>query len=458
MSDRVENKDELNRKLGPFSATAIVVANMIGSGIFLTSGIMAAQLPSSIWVVLCWLFGGIIAISGALCYVELATRMPEAGGEYIYLKKLYHPFFGFLTGWTSFFVGFSVPIAASGLGFAEYIFSGLETQLPEFSPLQLLLLKKSTAILIILIFTVIHYAGLRFGSVVQNVLTALKIVIVIGLASVGLAFGSGSWSNFTFNIKGPFNIMAIGTAMMLVGFSYSGWNASSYIAGELKRPRRTLPVSLIAGTSIVIIVYIMINLFIFHSAPYSELKGTIAVVEAASVRAFGSQFGNIMSLLVGFALLSSLSAFVILGPRIYYAMAKDRLFFPFASKVHPRFKVPGKSIIVQAIIAVLMVVIGSFEQLLIYIGFALYIFPWMAVLGVFIARKKQIGESSAVKVWGYPFVPIFFLTSSLVLMIFNYINRPVESSAAILTVILGIPCYYLWMRGMKLQKQKPSDF
>ena len=444
----------LVRKLGPVSATAIVVANMIGAGIFTTSGIMAAELPSAGWVIFCWVFGGAIALSGALCYAELATRMPQAGGEYLYLKRLYHPALGFLTGWTSFFVGFSVPIAASALGFSEYLFAGLSTRLTDITPITLLLYKKSIAVLIIVIFTVIHYLGLKVGSIVQNSLTVVKIFIVLGLASVGLILGGGNWSYLSSGVSQPLNLWSLGTAMMLVGFSYSGWNASAYIAGELRNPRKTLPISLLAGTGIVIFIFLMVNVFIFQSAQYSELQNTIAVVKTAAVGSFGNWIGENLSFLIAIGLLSSLSAFIILGPRVYYAMAQDRLFFPFAAKVHRRYMVPAASIVIQGTIAVLMVVIGSFEQLLIYIGFALGIFPWLAVIGVFIARKHKIGEETAFKVWGYPLVPVFFLFCSLVLMIFNYINRPLESTAAVVTVLAGIPCYYLWVRSVNKADNK----
>jgi APA family basic amino acid/polyamine antiporter len=259
---------QLERRLGPFSATAIVVANMIGAGIFTTSGLMAAQLPGPGWVLLCWLFGGLIAISGALCYAELSTRIPLAGGEYIYLKKLYHPALGFLTGWMSLFVGFSAPIAASAMSFSEYVFAGLDSRLLGLTSSQLAWASKATAISIIIIFTGLHYLGLRLGARVQNTLTVLKIIIVLGLATVGLALGGGDFSKISFEIREPFKGVAFGTAMMLVMFSYSGWNASAYIAEELKRPRKTLPVSLVAGTGIVIFIYLAINLFIFSAVPY----------------------------------------------------------------------------------------------------------------------------------------------------------------------------------------------
>jgi APA family basic amino acid/polyamine antiporter len=445
---------QIRRELGPFSATFIVVANMIGTGIFTTSGIMAARLPGSGWVLLCWFFGGLIALSGALCYAELATRMPVEGGEYVYLKKLYHPALGFLTGWTSFIVGFSAPIAASALSFAEYIFAGLNINSGEINALAIFLFKKGTAIFIILLFTTIHYFGLRWGSRVQNFLTVLKIIIVFGLASTGIVFGAGSWSRVFSKINGSFGGMAIGTAMVLVMFSYSGWNASTYIAGELKRPRKTLPVSLISGTLIVIILYMAVNTFIFQAVPYSEVRGVIPVLELALVKAFGSWAGDLLSLLIALALLSSLSAFILIGPRVYFAMAQDRLFFASASKIHTRYHVPGRSIIVQGILAVMMVIIGSLEQLLVYLGFALWIFPWLAVAGVFIARRRKIGEDTAVKLWGYPFVPLFFLISSIALMTIAYVNRPLESTAAVLTVVFGIPCYFLWVRGARKPKIK----
>jgi APA family basic amino acid/polyamine antiporter len=253
----------------------------------------------------------------------------------------------------------------------------------------------------------------------------------------------------TFKTEVPFNAISFGTAIMLVMFSYSGWNASSYIAGELKNPKKNLPRSLLGGTIIVIILYLAINLFILHALPYAELKGTVAIVEAASVSAFGDWMGKMLSLLVGVALLSSLSAFIMIGPRVYYAMARDRLFLPFAAKIHPHYHVPGRSIVIQGVIAIVMVVVSSIEQLLAYIVFALNIFPWLAVTGLFIARKKGIGEDSAVKVKLFPLVPIFFLSANFILMIFMYIGRPIESTAAIMTVIIGIPAYLLWTRVLK---------
>lgn len=439
----------MQRDVGTLSATSIVVANIIGAGIFTTSGILAGMLPSPGWVLACWLLGGVIAMAGSFCYAELATRMPEEGAEYVYLKRLYHPALGFLTGWTSFIVGFSAPIAASAMGFSEYLFAGLNGA-ADAGSLPALLARKATAVSIIVVFTSLHYHGIRAGTRVQNALTALKMAIVLGLAGAGLVFGGGRWTNVWSGDGGGgdgIRWLAVGTAMMLVMFAYSGWNASAYIAGELKAPRRTLPVSLALGTGTVVVLYIAVNLFIFRSVPYADAGGVIAIVEVASTGAFGRWMGRALSAMISLALLSSLSAYIIIGPRVYFAMARDRLFFRFAALVHPRYRVPSRSIMVQGAIAVLMVSIGSFEQLLVYLGFALGIFPWLAVAGVFIARARGIGDETAVKVPGYPLVPLFFLTATLTLMIVAYVNRPLESTLAVTTVLAGIPLYYGWLKA-----------
>ncbi|MBW1717925.1 MAG: amino acid permease, partial [Deltaproteobacteria bacterium] len=370
----------MERKIGPVTATSIVVANMIGAGIFTTSGIMAGQLPSSGWILICWFLGGLIALAGALSYAELATRMPKVGGEYVYLKKIYHPSIGFLTGWTSFFVGFSVPIAASAMAFSEYIFEYKKRRC-SFS----------------------HYPVYR--NTLHGLKGGFKSPKFPDLSQNRDCSGTCRSRHSSFRRKRNLSVfLCYRRTELVAGFwnSYSGWNASSYIAGEIKNPRKNLPLSLILGTSIVILLYLALNLFIFQALPYNQAKGTIAIAERASTKAFGPWMGDALGLLISLALLSSLSAFVIIGPRVYFAMARDRLFFPFAAKIHRRYKVPGRSILIQGAIAVLMVLIGSFEQLLVYIGFALNIFPWLAVFGIFLARKRHIGNANAFKVWGYP--------------------------------------------------------
>jgi len=435
----------VKRKLGIITATSLVVANMIGTGIFTTTGIMANILPDKFIILLCWLLGGLVALSGALSYSELATRMPEEGGEYVYLKKLYHPVAGFLTGWTTFFVGFSAPIAGGAISFAAYFMAatGVESL---FLPVNKDIAQKIIAVCVILLFTVIHSFGIKKGSFVQNILTALKILIILGLSITGIYLGSGTLQSFTEITTRSVKASDFGTVMMLVMFAYSGWNASSYIAGEIVNPKKTIPVSLILGTLIVTSLYVIFNFFILKEVNTNQVKNTITIVGNVSTQIYGNQIGSILGLLVSISLLSSISAFIIIGPRIYYAMSLDRMFFSFASRIHPKYEVPRYSIILQGMLASIMVMIGTFEQLLIYIGFALNIFPWLAIFGLFIARKRKIGEDLAVKTWGYPFVPIFYLISSLLIMITAFLNRPFEAIVSILTVLAGIPVYYLFIK------------
>jgi APA family basic amino acid/polyamine antiporter len=438
------NGPPLRRKYGVVTASALVVANMVGAGIFTTSGMIVGQLPDPKWVVLCWLLGGVIATAGALSYAELATRMPRAGGEYLYLREIYHPALGFLSGWTSLFVGFSVPIALSAMGLAAHLVTALQRRTDAVEAGRLVVYQKTAAILLIASFTALHYVGGRIGPRIQNLLTALKILLIAGLATAGMLAGDGSWSNFSISAQEPFDPLAFGTAMMMVMYSYSGWNASAYIAGELQDPRKTIPVSLIGGTMLVMLLYLLTNVLYFYAAPYPELQGQITVAEVALSHAFGSAMSDVLGAVIGFALLSSLSALIMMGPRVYYAMACDGLFLDFASKIHPRFEVPSRAILVQGVIATTMVMLGSFERLLIYVGFALGIFPWLAVYGLFRARRLGIGDDSAVRVAS--FVPVFFLATSLFLMVVALVDRPVESVAALFTVAAGVPFYYGWVR------------
>jgi len=436
---------KLKRTISLKTATGIVVANMIGSGIFITSGIIAGMLPNSIWVISCWVIGGVLALFGTLCYSELATRMPFEGGEYIYLSKLYHPVFGFLSGWISFIVGFSAPIAGSAIGFSEYLFAGMDLNTPDHN---FLILKKATSIFIVIVFTLIHYQGIKRGSRIQNLLVIVKVITILGIIILGFILGNQNWENFSINSNISFKSdeIAIGTAMMLVMFSYSGWNASGYIAGEIKNPQKNITRSLIYGTVIVIILYLGINLFFLTALPFEELENTIAVGEASSVKTFGAWTGNIISLMIAIILLSSISAFTIIGPRIYYAMAKDNLFFEFAGKIHKKYEVPSLAILCQGILAIVFVTFSTIEQLLIFLYYALNIFPFLAVMGIFIARKRKIGEESAYKVIGYPVTPIIFLIGTLYLAIAAFTNRPIESTAALATVLIGIPIYYIWIK------------
>ena len=447
-------EDTLQRKLGFFPATNIVVANMIGAGIFTTSGLLMAGLNDPLLMLLLWAVGGVIAICGALSYGELGAAMPGAGGEYLFLSKLYHPIFGFLSGWVSFMVGFSAPIAASALGFSEYFtraVPGVSSSLEQ-AGISPAVTGKLLAISVILIFTFIHYRGIKYGARIQNILTLLKVALIVILLVAGFSSGKGDFSNLGEGSKLPGGFegwKTVGLSLMWIMFAYSGWNASTYLGAEIKNPTKTLPRSLLYGTGIVMILYMGINLLYVYGINPEEMKGVISVGGLAMGNLFGKSADILFSLMIAFALFSSLSAFLIIGPRVYYSMAKDGLFFSSVANVHKKFGVPSNSILLQCVIAVVLVLSGTFEQVLTYMGFALGIFPLLTVLGVWRLRRREPG---ALRLLGFPVTQIIYLMSGFLILILSFLERPAESSVALLTVIIGIPAYYIFKKsnGIKL--------
>lgn len=442
-------ENSLERKLGLFPITNIVVANMIGAGIFMTSGLLMKDLGNPLLLILLWIVGGIIALCGALCYSELGAAMPHAGGEYLFLSRLFNPLFGFLSGWVSFFVGFSAPVAASALGFSEY----LTRAFPQLLSLGIFggtfeaaALKKFYSILVILAFTLVHLKGIIFGTRVQNLLTLLKVGLIAGLILFGFSFGKGSFDHFSQGKEFSFDFggwKVIGLSLMWIMFAYSGWNASAYIGSEIKNPKKNLPRSLILGTGIVILLYFGLNLLYVYAAAPEEMSGVVSIGGLAVGNLFGHSFESLLSVLISFALLSSLSAFIILGPRVYYSMAKDGYFFKFASKVHSVYRVPSKSILLQCLIAIIIVLSGSLERILTYMGFSLGIFPILAVIGVFKLRRLKKSEY---KMPGFPVIPIIYILAGVSILTLGFLEAPLPSLIAILTVAAGIPAYFIFKR------------
>lgn len=443
---------ELERKLGLFPITNIVMANMIGTGIFTTSGLLLRDLESPLLMLILWLIGGLIALCGALSYGELGASFPQAGGEYVFLSRLFHPLAGFLSGWVSFFVGFSAPIAASAIGFSEYLARAMPVLNQPFDLGVILpstLIKKIIAIIVILFFTFIHWRGLSLGAKVQNVLTLGKIGLILFLLILGFSSSKGSWNHLFMADKPSFTFSSLkvfGLSLMWIMFAYSGWNASAYIGSEIKKPEKNLPLSLFLGTLAVVLLYLGLNLFYLYALSPEEMKGVISVGGLAVGKLLGSSWEKFLSLLIAFALFSSLSAFIILGPRVYYAMARDGLFFPFAAKINPRTRVPSLSIFLQGIIAMIIALSGTFEHILTYMGFSLGIFPLVAILGVF---KLRLTENSRLKLPGFPFTQIIYVIAGLGILILGFLQSPWPSTIAILTVLAGLPAYYIFKKKYK---------
>ncbi len=417
---------------------------MIGAGIFTTSGLLMADLKSPWLMISLWVVGGAIALAGALCYGELGAAMPRVGGEYTFLSALYSPLVGFLSGWVSFVVGFSAPIAASAIGFSEYLFRAFPDAF-QIDGIEVNWIKKVCSISIILVFTGIHLRGMEFGARIQNWLTMLKIVLIIAIIGFGFAFGTGSWDHFHTHVTDtpvP-GWKTIGLSLMWIMFAFSGWNASVYIGSEIRDPRRNIPRSLLIGTGAVIFMYVLLNILFVYAVEPDAMAGVISIGGLAVKNLFGINYETIFSLFIAFALFSSISAFIILGPRVYYAMATDGKFFSFASKIHPRFGVPAYSIIFQAIISIVIILSGTFDQILTYMGFSLGIFPIITVFGIFKLRREK---RSTIHLPGYPLSPVIFILAGIGMLLLSFLERPIESSIAILTVLLGLPAYYLFVR------------
>ncbi len=435
---------ELPRKLKLFSLTNIVIGDMIGAGIFTTSGLLLAQLHDPLLLLLLWIVGGAIALSGALSYGELGAKFPQAGGDYAFLTRLFSPLAGFLSGWVSFLVGFSAPVAASSLAFSEYL---IRTLPEDILPPQVELVKKAIAIGLILVFTLIHYLGISSGSKVQNVLTVLKLGLILILLIAGFAFGEGSLEHFRIQKGEGFagaSLKTSGLALMWIMFAYSGWNASTYVGAEVQNPVKNIPRSLISGTFTVTVLYLLLNILYVYAVPPLEMKGVISIGGLTANNLFNRSMDQLFSLFIAVILLSAISVLTIIGPRVYYAMAQSGHFFGLAGKLN-RSKVPGISILMQSGLAIIYVVSGTFDQIITLLSFSLGIFPILAVIGVF---KLRITKQTVLKVPGYPLLPAFFILSSTVILIFAFLERPVESSIAIGLIAVGIPIYY-WLRNIQ---------
>jgi basic amino acid/polyamine antiporter, APA family len=409
-------------------ATALVVANMIGTGIFTMTGLLSGQLGDPYWILGVWLVGGLLAMCGADVYGELGAMMPRAGGEYIYLSRAFHPAAGFLSGWVSLIVGFSAPVAASAIAFGSYVHAAIPA-VP----------RTLAAVVLITLITVLHMASVRWGSRIQTAFTVMKVGLLLTLVVGGLAFGRGSFEHLAAG-TGSQQPGQLAVALVFVSFAYSGWNGAAYIAGELKDPGKNLPRALLGGTSIVVFLYLALNLVFFYAAPPKALSAGVEVGDIAARALFGPTVGSIVSLLIALALVSSVSAMIMAGPRVYMAMAEDGLFFrAFARR--GAGGAPWASVVLQGAIALVLALTATFEQLLVYIGFTLSLFAALTVLAAFVLRRREPDAERPYRARGWPVTPILFLGLSLWMAVFSIKSRPVESLAGLATLAIGLGLY-----------------
>ena len=445
-------KPELLRQLGFFSATALVISNMAGTGIFATTGFMAGDLGSA-WVILAvWTVGAMFAFAGALSYSELGINFPRSGGEYVYLTEAYGPSWGFMTGWVSFFAGFSAPIAAAALAFSDYLgyfFPVLKhdhvfVTLGSGNLSLRLGAGQAAASFLIAVFTVLNCLGVKRTAIVQNILTTTKLAVIVALIVFGFALGQGDWGHFsqpavrTSTATLPVQFVV---SLIWVMVGYSGWNAATYVAGELKRPERTLPLALAAGTGIVALLYVGLNLVFIYSTPLEKMKGVMAIGALSASNLFGPGIAGVFAGLMAASIMATVNAMVTIGPRVYYAMAQQRAFFAAASEVHPRYHTPVIAILSQGLCAMAMT-LTPFPDLMVFIGMSLTFFTVMSVAGIFLLRRKRPDWTRLPAVnFCYPLVPLAYILVGACMMVYGFIGQPRASLAAFGVVVTGAIVY-----------------
>ena len=447
----------LERRLGPFDAAAIIIANVIGGGILFRSPAVAAAIPDATWFLLAWIAGGVLAFMGAMAYAELAALRPKAGGEYVYLREAFGPLAGFLTGWTSFVAGFSGAMAAS----AVFLIITLNRFIPGIANDTALLaipipgtdiaitfsIQTLAASAVVIIAALIHIRGVGPGRLASNLLTTLKVVALVVFIAFGLTAGTGSPSNLT-QSAGSISVTGLLFAFIPVMFTYSGWNAASYMAEEIRDPGRNVPRSLMLGTAAVIAIYALINVLYLYVIPIGELAtlGGKSILDVVGDRLLGARAGDIMAVVAILSLAAGINAWTFAGPRVYFAMARDNAFFKSAARVHPKYKTPAASIAAQAGLTIVLILTGSLDAIANYVGFAITLFAGTAVAAVFVLRAREPNAPRPFKALGYPWTPAIFVLVSAAIVVNAFYSDPRVSLAGTVIILAGIPLYYFFTR------------
>jgi basic amino acid/polyamine antiporter, APA family len=462
MPSRSEPQSGLIRQLGLTSAIALVVSNMVGTGIFATTGFLAGQLGTPQLVLLIWVIGALFALLGSFCYSELGVNFPSSGGEYVYLTQAYGPTWGFITGWVSFFAGFSAPIALAALAFSDYVgyfFPAVKQTNAQFTigsgdyafklgGAQVL------ASSMIAVFTIINTLGLRPVSRLQNALTGTKLAVLVAFIVLGFLAGEGSWGNFQLGAVRTSTLplaSQFAVSLFWIYLAYSGWNAATYVAEEIRNPSRTLPLALSLGTLLVAALFILLNVVFIYAAPLEQMKGVVAIGSFAALRLFGSGIAGAFSALMALSLLATINAMVIIGPRVYYAMAKNGAFFAMAARVDERRHTPTAAVLWQGACAMLMT-LTPFPQLVLYIGFALNFMAVMSVASLFVFRRRSGWQRLRVVNFLWPLVPSVFIVVGLWMTVYGVTLEPKVSLAAGITIALGAIVYHFRVRGSAAER------
>jgi APA family basic amino acid/polyamine antiporter len=456
-------KTHLVRGLGLAAAMMIVTGSMIGSGIFRKPATMAGQLMSPELLIFVWIIAGLITFIGALTNAEIAGMIDATGGQYVYFRKMYGDFTAFLYGWSILSVIQTGSQAAIAYVFAEYLgyffkYPQLPQSIQDFSVFMPFVGKiypfvdfgtKAVAIICIAFLTGVNYIGVVFGGIVQTIVTYIKIASIIILSVLLFAFGQGNFANvysgFNIPTETVTNIIAvIGLALAGAFWAYDGWNNVTFVAGEVRKPQRNVPLALLYGTLIVIAVYVIINIAFLYVLPIGEMAQSPLVAASAAEKIFGVNGASIISIAVIVSTFGALNGSILATARVQFAMAKDRLFFSPLGKIHPKFATPHVSLVIQGIWSCVLVLSGSFDTITDYVIFAAWLFYMLGAAGVFVLRKKMPEVHRPYKVWGYPFIPAIFVIFSFLFLVNSIISDTKDAAMGSILILIGLPIYFYW--------------
>lgn len=447
---------ELKRDLGLWSAAAIVVGTVIGSGIFLVPSTMIQRVGTPQMVFVVWIVGGLLSLAGALSYAELAAAMPEAGGEYVYLREAYGPVWGFLYGWTQMWVAKSGSIATLATAFftyfanfhpeSEHVFFTVPLPLgPHGAPLEIRY-GQLLAMALILFLAGVNYFGVKIGGAVQVVITVIKVALIFFLIAAGLGWGHRAADS---GPAAPIAALAVSgffAALVKALWGYDGWNNVSMVASEVRDPRKNLPLSLIWGTVAVIVIYLLANVAYFHVLSAQEVAGSNRVAADMMRRVMGHFGANAVSVAAMISIFAALNGSILSGSRVPYAMAHDRYFFRGMAQVNPRYHTPGVAILGLSAWAAVVVLSGSYDQLLTYVIFASWLIYGLTTASVLVLRRKRPDLRRPYRTLGYPVVPVLFVAIAFCLVIATLFDSPRESLMGLVLIFAGLPFYYHWRR------------
>ncbi len=431
------------RRLGLFDATMAVIGGIIGAGIFLNPAIVAQRLSTTPWILAAWIAGGVVAVLGALCFAELGARRPAAGGGYVYLREAFGPLAAFLYGWTLLLVIGSGAIAAVAVTFARYATDLLHLSAAAVDPL---------AIGAIVVLTAVNYVGVRSGATTQNVFTGLKLTalaLLIVVALVAVAHGAGGAPTRVLPATQPHGIGlvgAFGAALIPILFSYGGWQQTNFIAEEIREPQKNLPRALLLGVAAVVAVYVLANVAYLVMLGAPRLAGSLAPASDTMRSILGPVGGTLISAGIVASTFGFLNLVILVSPRVYQAMADDGLFFSWAARLHPRFRTPTGALVFQAGWSSVLLLSGTYGQLLDYVVFGDWIFFGLVVATLFAYRRRPAGDDVAFRTPGFPLVPGLFVLVAIYVVISSVWSNPGNAAIGAALIAAGVPVFALWRR------------